>query len=129
MVKKAKITVYCCGLFLDLILSKRAGFSICRSNFSQGPYSKIIHTLVILVFCLFEGNPRCSSIRLATLTQKDCKYLLKSALKIFGLFFIRKFGIVDKGSYCDPEGPGFKSSQRLNVKVSRLNKRQNCPFF
>ena len=45
MVKKAKITVYCCGLFLDSILSKRAGFSICRSNFSIGPYSNIIHTL------------------------------------------------------------------------------------
>ena len=46
MVKKAKITVYCCGLFLDSILSKRAGFSIFRSNFSQGPYSNIIHTLI-----------------------------------------------------------------------------------
>ena len=46
MVKKAKITVYCCGLFRDSILSKRAGFSICRSNFSQGPYSNIIQTLV-----------------------------------------------------------------------------------
>ena len=45
MVKKAKINVYSCGLFLDSILSKRAGFSICRSNFSQGPYSNIIHTL------------------------------------------------------------------------------------
>ena len=45
MVKKAKISVYCCGLFLDWILSKRAGFSICRSNFSQGPSSNIIHTL------------------------------------------------------------------------------------
>ena len=43
--KKAKITVYCGGLFLDSILSKTAGFSICRSNFSQGPYSNIIHTL------------------------------------------------------------------------------------
>ena len=48
MVKKAKITVYCCGLFFDSILSKSAGFSICRSNFSQGPYSNIIHTLVFL---------------------------------------------------------------------------------
>ena len=44
MVKKAKMTVYCCGMFLDSILSKRAEFSICRSNFSQGPYSNIIHT-------------------------------------------------------------------------------------
>ena len=47
--QKAKITVYCCGLFLDSILSKRAGFSICRSNFSQGPYSNIIHTLDMMI--------------------------------------------------------------------------------
>ena len=57
MVKKAKITVYCCGLFLDSILSKRAGFSICRSNFSQGPYSNIIHTLIWLNFCYLEPGP------------------------------------------------------------------------
>ena len=34
-------------MFLDSILSTRAGFSICRSNFSQGPYSNIIHTLIL----------------------------------------------------------------------------------
>ena len=56
MVKKAKMTVYCCGMFLDSILSKRAEFSICRSNFSQGPYSNSIHTLVMIshgVYCIF----------------------------------------------------------------------------
>ena len=57
MVKKAKITVYCGGLFLDSILSKKAEFSICRRNFSQGPYSNIIHTLMSIqnkCRCLFK---------------------------------------------------------------------------
>ena len=45
----------------------------------------------------------CCSIRLATLPQKDCKYQ-----KIL----IRKFGVVDKGTDCDAQGPGFESSQR-----------------
>ena len=45
------------------------------------------------------------------------------------MFFIRKFGIVDKGSDFDAEGPGFEYHQRLDFKVSRLNKRRKCPFF
>ena len=65
MVKKAKITVYCCGLFLHSILSKRAGFSTCRSNFSQGPYSNIIHTLEQLgsarLFKWLKLDPNCFS--------------------------------------------------------------------
>ena len=55
MVKRAKITVYFCGLFLDSILSKREGFSICRSNFSQGSYSNIIHTLALHKKSLYKS--------------------------------------------------------------------------
>ena len=36
---------------------------------------------------------------------------------------------MDKGSDCGAQGHGFESSLRWNVKVSRLSKRWNCPFF
>ena len=47
----------------------------------------------------------CCLIRLATLPQKDCKYLLKSVLKKFQKIFIRKL-VTD----CDSQGRGFESS-------------------
>ena len=47
MSKKAKMTVYCCGLFLDSMLSKSAGISICCRDCSGGYYSNIILTLVV----------------------------------------------------------------------------------
>ena len=43
--KKAKISVYCWGLFLDLMLSKSAGISICCRDCSQAYYFNIVLTL------------------------------------------------------------------------------------
>ena len=44
-IEKAKISVYYCRLFLDSILFKSAGISICYTECSQGQYSNIILTL------------------------------------------------------------------------------------
>ena len=82
MVKKAKITVYCCGLFLDSILSKRAGFSICRSNFSQGPYSNIIHTLGGDDFAV---RP-CKSNMFSTLKMHNKIFILAHSNHLWPLF-------------------------------------------
>ena len=71
MVKKAKTTVYCCVLFLDSFLSKRAVFSICRSNFSQGPYSNNIHTLVQKTFHIFL--PKSFKFRVIQRVSEDYK--------------------------------------------------------
>ena len=49
----------------------------------------------------------CCSIQLATLQQKYCKNLGK-----FEKNFIRKFGIVDKGSDRGAQDHGFESSQQ-----------------
>ena len=51
--KKAKMTVYYCGLFLDSILSKSAGISICCIYCSQGCYSNIILTLTISIWLIY----------------------------------------------------------------------------
>ena len=59
----------------------------------------------------------CCSIRLATLPQKDCKYLLK---------FLRKFGI--RCSTVTHKVAGSNPVSQ-NCKVSRLNKRRNCSFL
>ena len=42
---------------------------------------------------------------------------------------MRKLGTVDKRFDCDAQGPKFEPSQRWSFNVSRLNKRQNCPFL
>ena len=52
---------------------------------------------LLAIFFLFSKEIADSySIQLATLPQKDCKYILKNPLKTFQIFSVRKFGIADR---------------------------------
>ena len=86
--------------------------------------NKFCYKVLKKIYGFSDEIADCCLIRLATLPQKNCK----SALKIFQKVSIRKFGIVDKVTDCHAQGPGFESSQRRNIKVSRLDKLRNCPF-
>ena len=80
--------------------------------------------LTILVFCLFERNCRL----LLDLTgdseshSKIGKISENFPRNFFEKYCTRKFGIVDNGLDCDPEGRGLDSSQRKYFKVTRKNK-------
>ena len=103
-------------------------FPIHPENFMQKYY---LHQklLAILVFCLFKQNCRLFFDSTGDSASERLQKSLKIWLKIFDFFSIRKFGIVDKGSDCDAQGPGFESSLRCNFKVSRLYKWQDCHIF
>ena len=77
--KKAKITVYYWGLFIDSILSKSAGISICCVHCSQGCYSYIILTLALSKNAHFQGSKMESAKR----CNKVIPYLMRP--RSFGL--------------------------------------------
>ena len=85
--------------------------------------------LAILVFCLFKRNCRLFFDSTGDSASERLKKSLTIGLKIFDFFYIRKFGIVDKGSDCNTKGPGFESRHIRSFKVSRLQKRAKLPLF
>ena len=90
---------------------------------------KVIHIYNSCFFVFQKEIADCCSIRLATLLQKDCEYLLKTCLKIFQKTFRRKFGEVVKVSDCDAQCPGFESHLRQQFSSSRLNNCQKNGLF
>ena len=91
--KKAKTSVYYCGLFLDSILSKSAGILICCIDYSQGCYSHIILTLMTFKnngsLNIVIQNYESFTLQICTRTSKQVFFVNTAsffALVLFVLF-------------------------------------------
>ena len=83
----------------------------CDTNFGHFN-NKFCHKVNKTSYDFSQEIADCCSIRLATLLQKNCKYLFKFDLNFLQKVSIRKFGIVNKGIDSNAQGPGIESSQR-----------------
>ena len=99
-------------------------------NFYYGLIPNIPTSNLCKKFFVFSKEIADSgSIWLATLLQKDCKYIWQIPLKTFQILSVRIFGIADRWSDCDMQGPRLESSLSWNFKVGRLNKNVLLNFI